>query len=113
MPKEGPNEGAIVGDGVQLFVDPTLQLFSCPQRGAGHTRALGMAPHQLIGIQVWHIEPGKKCSVSLPAVLATYCLTTAFLCAGNPSTTRRTGFLRRCINCLSNSTNNSPVKPPS
>ena len=55
MPEERPNKRAIVGDGLQLFVNPALQFFSRPQRGARHARALGMTPHQLIRIQVWRI----------------------------------------------------------
>ena len=111
MLEEGTNQGAVIGDGLQLVVNSALQLFACFQGRASNPCALGMTPDQLVGIEVRRIA-GQEVQGELASGAGDNSFTIAFLCAGSPSTIRRTGFLRFRINCLSNSTNNSPVNAP-
>ena len=112
MFEESTNKRRVIGDGLQLLVYPVLEFLALFQRVARHPGTLGMTPYQLIGIEVRGVA-WQEMQRELAPVLATYSLTQAFLCAGKPSTTKRTGFLRRCISFFNRSTNNSPVSPPS
>ena len=55
MFEERPYKLWIVSDVAQLRVDPLLQFLAFLQRASGHTGTLGVAPHQLVRVQVGRI----------------------------------------------------------
>jgi hypothetical protein len=49
------NEGRAIGHSLKLLVDVFFEVFALAKRSACHTCSFGVAPHQLVGIQVGRV----------------------------------------------------------
>lgn len=59
MPEKWANQGRGSGDCRKLFANAISQFLAAAQRTARHPCAFGVAPHQLVRIQIWCIA-GQK-----------------------------------------------------
>ena len=78
MTEERAHPGGIATHSGELRADGRGELLAFPPRAAGVVGALGVTPHEFIGIEFGGVA-GRKCSVSRPAVLAPYALTARVL----------------------------------
>ena len=55
MLEECANKLRVVGDFLKLLIDPVFEFFTLLERVARDTCSFGMAPHQLIGVEVGRV----------------------------------------------------------